>query len=333
MATKRRPIGGKWSYDTENRKPYPSKRTPPRIQFPDSCQYYREACDYVNQNFPHNPGNTPKMPYFPMNFDDSQQWLQNFLRIRFRDFGVYQDAIVAHEYFLHHSALTPMLNVGLILPGQVVSEALDFAESDQVPINSLEGFIRQILGWREYMRGLYLFKGRYQRTNNFWGFSRKMPEAFYHGSTGIKPLDNTIRKVLKTGYCHHIERLMVLGNFMLLCEIDPSEVYRWFMELFVDAYDWVMVPNVYGMSQYADGGIMSTKPYISGSNYLNKMSDYPNGPWRQIWDALFWRFIQEQQEYLATNPRMKLLVYQLDTMDKNRKKVLLRSAEDFLAGL
>jgi deoxyribodipyrimidine photolyase-related protein len=159
------------------------------------------------------------------------------------------------------------------------------ARAGRIPMNSLEGFIRQVIGWREFMHGIYQHRGVEIRNGNFWGFDRPLPSSFYDGTTGIPPVDRVIRQLLDDGYCHHIERLMVLGNFMLLCRIKPDDVYRWFMEMFVDSYDWVMVPNVYGMSQFADGGTFTTKPYISGSNYILKMSDEPKGEWCQIWDG------------------------------------------------
>ncbi|WP_223813557.1 FAD-binding domain-containing protein [Polaribacter sp. IC066] len=159
-----------------------------------------------------------------------------------------------------------MLNVGLITPKNIVEQSIIFAKTNNIPINSLEGFVRQIIGWREFMHGIYESRGSDERTRNFWGFTKKIPKSFYDGTTGIYPIDETIKKTLETGYCNHIERLMVLGNFMMLCEFDSDEVYRWFMELFIDSYDWVMVPNVYGISLFADGGLMATKPYISGSN-------------------------------------------------------------------
>ena len=155
-----------------------------------------------------------------------------------------------NDIILNHSVLTPMMNIGLITPDVVIDKALAYAKLHQVPLNSVEGFIRQIVGWREFIRGMYQSRGVYQRTHNFWAFKRSIPPSFYNGTTGIKPVDDAIKKVLHTGYCHHIERLMILGNIMVLCEFDPDHVYRWFMELFIDAYDWVMVPNVYGMSQF-----------------------------------------------------------------------------------
>ncbi|MCB0360220.1 MAG: hypothetical protein KDD44_11310, partial [Bdellovibrionales bacterium] len=175
--------------------------------------------------------------------------------------------------------------------------------------------------------------GRRQRCSNAWQHHRPIPAAFYSGTTGIVPVDSVIHQVLRSGYCHHIERLMVLGNFMMLCEIHPDHVYRWFMELFIDAYDWVMVPNVYGMSQHADGGLITTKPYISGSNYIRKMSNYPKGEWCQIWDGLYWRFIAKHQQEFGANPRMSMMVRQLNRMDCARKEAVLENAERFLASL
>ena len=161
------------------------------------------------------------------------------------------------------------MNVGLISPNQVINKAISYTKKNNIPLNSIEGFVRQIIGWREFIRGIYVSKGSEERTKNFWGFSKKIPNSFYTGETGITPIDSTIKKINDYAYCHHIERLMVLGNFMLLCEFDPDDVYKWFMEMFIDSYDWVMVPNVYGMSQFSDGGLMSTKPYISTVSYTH----------------------------------------------------------------
>jgi deoxyribodipyrimidine photolyase-related protein len=156
---------------------------------------------------------------------------------------------------------------------------------------------------------------------------------FWAGTTGIEPIDSTIKKILETGYCHHIERLMILGNFMLLCEFDPNEVYKWFMELFIDSYDWVMVPNVYGMSQFADGGIMATKPYISGSNYVLKMSNYKKGDWQETWDGLFWRFMHVHRSFFLQNPRLGMLISSFDKMPEQKQKMHLTNADHFLQTL
>ena len=202
------------------------------------------------------------------------------------------------------------------------------ANGKAVASDSTEGFIRQLIGWREFIRGIYIAKGSFERTNNYWGFKSKIPKSFYDGTTGIEPLDSSIKKVSDTGYIHHIERLMIVGNFMLLCEFDPDEVYRWFMEVSIDSFDWVMVPNVYGMSQFADGGMMSTKPYISSSNYILKMSDYKKGDWCEIWDALYWNFINENRDFFRKNPRTSMMINMYDKKSKEVKNNYLNIEKD-----
>jgi deoxyribodipyrimidine photolyase-related protein len=325
-----KPIGGKWTFDAENRMRYPKDKIPPVVSFPKMNEFYKEALEYTHKNFPENYGELNPTFLYPTTFEESKLWFHQFLITRFNEFGIYEDAIVAGENILNHSVLAPMLNIGLITPQFIVDETLKFAAENQIPLNSLEGFIRQIVGWREFIRAVYELKGSEERTRNFWGFNRKIPPSFWNGTTGIEPVDAVIRKVLKTGYCHHIERLMVLGNFMLLCEFDPDEVYRWFMEMFIDASDWVMVPNVYGMTQFADGGLMATKPYISGSNYLMKMSDFKKGPWQVVWDGLFWRFMHVHREFFLQNPRLGMLVKSFDKMPEQKQKMHLMNAENFL---
>lgn len=249
------------------------------------------------------------------------------------EFGDYEDAIVKSQSLLNHSLLSPLLNSGLLLPDLVLEKVVRFAKENDIPVNSTEGFVRQLIGWREFIRGMYECKGGFSRTKNFWGFHRKIPSSFYTGTTGVAPIDATIKKVLKTGYCHHIERLMVLGNFMLLCEFDPDEVYRWFMELFIDAYDWVMVPNVYGMTLFADGGTFATKPYIGGANYIRKMSDYPGGDWETTWNALFWNFVSKHSEFFRSNPRTGMMVTTYKRMSAEKKEHYSKSAATFLAKL
>ena len=328
-----KPEGEKWTFDAENRKKYPKNKNPPFIYFPETSAFWKEAITYTEENFKNNPGELSENPLYPITHQQSQDWLQQFFDYRFQDFGIYEDSIVEKEAFLNHSLLSPLLNSGLLKPIEVINQTLEFASKNKIPLNSLEGFIRQIIGWREFMHGMYLYKGGFSRTQNFFNFTRKIPKSFYDGTTGIPPIDETIKKVLKNAYCHHIERLMILGNFMLLCEFDPDEVYRWFMELFIDAYDWVMVPNIYGMSQFADGGTFATKPYLSGSNYIKKMSDYSSGDWDEIWDGLFWRFVDTQKEFFKTNPRVSMMYYSLQKMDETKKATHFKNAEDFLKTL
>lgn len=333
MDERNKPFGEKWTFDDENRLKYPKGKIAPKIEVLKANDFYIEAVEYTQKYFPDNYGIINSTAIYPTTFNESKVWLESFFKTRFSEFGPYEDAIVLNQNFLHHSVLTPMLNVGLLTPDYIIDQALDYASKHEIPLNSLEGFIRQIIGWREFIRAVYELKGSEERTKNYWGFTRKIPASFWNGTTGIKPIDDTIKKVLETGYCHHIERLMVLGNFMLLCEFDPDEVYRWFMELFIDSYDWVMVPNVYGMSQFADGGLMATKPYISGSNYLMKMSDYEKGNWQEIWDGLFWRFMNVHSDFFLSNPRLGMLVNTFKKMPKEKQEMHLNNANQFLNSL
>jgi deoxyribodipyrimidine photolyase-related protein len=302
-----------------------------RCRQPQALSYYLEAVAYTHTHFSENPGTLSDSPLYPTNFEEADRWLGDFLENRFHGFGPYEDSIVANESILHHSVLSPLLNAGLLEPGHVLERILAFAEQHDVPLNSTEGLVRQLLGWREFVRGVYEYRGRQQRTSNRLGHTRALPASFYDGTTGIPPIDQTIRKLLKTGYVHHIERLMVLSSFMNLCGFHPNAVYQWFMELFIDAYDWVMVPNVYGMALFADGGMMSTKPYVSGSNYIRKMSDYKPGDWENIWDALFWTFMDRHRPVFGKNPRLSVLMSHWDNMDPERKAMLVEQAEVFLS--
>ncbi len=324
------PVGGKWSFDTENRAKLPKSHLPPREPLARGDDYTREARSYITRLFSDNPGSLDHFRW-PVTRADAEAWLEQFIDERLENFGLYEDAISTDHAYIYHSAITPALNIGLLDPQDVIDRVM--ARSDRVPMNSLEGFIRQVIGWREFMHGIYQFRGTEIRNGNFWNFERPLPRSFYDGTTGIPPVDRVIRQLLDDGYCHHIERLMVLGNFMLLCRIKPDDVYRWFMELFVDSYDWVMVPNVYGMSQFADGGTFTTKPYISGSNYILKMSNEPKGEWCQIWDGLFWTFIGDYTPFFLKNPRLSMMARNWEKQSQEKKEAHRRAADEFLAAL
>lgn len=325
-----KPIGEKWSFDTENRKKLPKNiLIPKNITYENS--FTKEAVKYVELNFKNNLGELNFN--YPTTHLEAEKHLQYFIENKLNNFGDYEDAISIKEDIIFHSVLTPALNIGLLTPEQIISKVLDYHLLNPVPLNSLEGFIRQVIGWREFILGVYAKEGVKQRKSNYWDFSRQLPAQFYNGKTGIEPIDFTIKRLSKSAYSHHIERLMIIGNFMLLCEIHPDEVYRWFMEFYIDAYDWVMVPNVYGMSQYADGGLITTKPYISSSNYVLKMSDFPKGNWCEVWDGLFWRFIHTHYSKLQSNQRMSMMLRLIEKMDKNKLNAHLKVADDFLEKL
>lgn len=315
LMKKDKPIGGKYSFDTENRKKLPSTCNVPKIYRPKPNRFVEEALSYVERHFPDAVGDREAPFIYPTNFKEADQALEHFIQERLEKFGDYEDAISTKTSFVFHSVLSPLLNIGLLTPHQVIEAALN----SKAPLNSLEGFIRQILGWREFMRAMYLQRGNLDRTSNFFKHTKPLPKGFWDGTTGIEPVDYTIKSLLQLGYCHHIERLMVLGNYLLLTGTDPHAVYTWFMAYFVDAYDWVMVPNVYGMSQFANGGAYTTKPYFSGSNYLLKMSDYKKGEWCAVWDELFWGFLAKHRKYFEKNVRMRMLLSYLDKKQASAK--------------
>ncbi|MCH2177649.1 MAG: cryptochrome/photolyase family protein [Mariniblastus sp.] len=328
------PVGGQWSFDQDNRKKIPKRVLSgiPQLEPADHDLIDLAARDHVNQHFPDHPGSIDQLIY-PTSHEAARSWLNQFLHQRFALFGDYEDAIEQNECWLWHSVLTPMLNIGLLTPAAVLSAALEYGERSTIPLNSLEGFVRQVIGWREFMRATYEDLGATMRTTNHWNHQRSIPASFYDGTTGLLPIDDAIRRILDTGYCHHIERLMVLGGFMFLCEFDPDEIYLWFMEMFVDSYDWVMVPNVYAMSQHADGGLITTKPYFSGSAYVRKMSHYPKDDWCQIWDGLYWRWIWRHVDDLAKNPRWAMMCAMAKKMDPVKRSEHLQHADNFLSGL
>jgi len=316
----RNPIGGKWSFDSENRKKLPKKIiVPPRenIEFDNKILNYSK--NKINKYFNKNLGSTEGFN-FPITRLQAKKSFKDFLCNKLELFGTYEDAISKNNNFLFHGVITPYLNIGLMTPEEIIEDVIDFSKQNRVPINSLEGFIRQVIGWREFIRGIYIADGVKQRNSNFWNFKNNIPKSFYNANTGLMPLDNAINRSLKTGYTHHIERLMILGNIMVLLEINPQSVYNWFMEFFIDSYDWVMVPNIYGMSQFSDGGLMSTKPYISGSNYILKMSDYKKEDWSETWDALYWNFINKNRLFFKKNPRMSMMVSMYDKQLDRKKK-------------
>jgi deoxyribodipyrimidine photolyase-related protein len=210
---------------------------------------------------------------------------------------------------------------------------LKYAKEHTVSIASLEGFLRQIIGWREYMRAIYILEGKNIRSKNYFEANRNIPESFWNASTGIDPIDHTIRGALNTAYSHHIERLMVMGNFMNLCGFQPDQVHKWFMEMYIDAYDWVMVPNVYSMALYADGGVITTKPYISGSNYVLKMSDYKKGPWSEVWDSLFWNFVGKHYDVLQKEGRLGFVGVLYGKMSPEKISDYNDRAESFIENL
>lgn len=290
------------SYDKENRKPLPKNiNIPPPTNNSindNETDYVIEAKKYVDEIFPNNYGNTQNF-FFPITHATSRKFLLYFLKNKLDNFGNYQDAILKKNPFLFHSLLSSLLNIGLLTPKEVLDETIDYYKKNKstIKINNFEGFIRQLVGWREYERMLYQLYYDQLISSNYFNNKRKLNKNWYKGTTGIEPIDDTIKIAFDFGYLHHIQRLMVMLNFMNLCRIRPEDIYDWFMEFSCDSYDWVMIGNIYGMGYFNTDTM--TRPYLSTSNYITKMSDYKNnGEWNIIWDGLFYKFLIDNENKL-----------------------------------
>ena len=324
-----KPVGGKWSFDEENRK-----KLPRGIALPDkpkfTCDSDEALVQKIEEHFPDHPGTISGL-WMPITREHALSRLDEFLHFKFKDFGRYEDAIHSEDQFLFHSALSTSMNMGLLTPKEVVEKAIDFSERNDVPINSIEGFLRQVIGWREFIHGVYDTKRESQVKSNFWKHRGELTSHWYKGTTGIAPLDDVIKDCNQYAYTHHIPRLMIVANLMTLSRVHPDQVFNWFMEMFVDSADWVMVPNVYGMGTFADGGFFSTKPYICGSNYILKMSNYKRGPWCDLVDGLYWLFIQDNLEFFKGNPRLSIMTRALNKLDPKRKAEIFELAREFIS--
>jgi len=296
------PQGGKWSYDKENRSPFPknvSNIPSPTVSQRKHINIITEAVERANDEFPDNYGEcTVENFIYPITFDDADKWLAKFLKERFKNFGTFEDAAHSDIPFGWHSVISPMMNIGL-LPDNIIIDALMEYKS-KIPISSFEGFIRQVIGWRNYVWSIYVLDRKELVKANQYSSHEKVPyKQFWTATTGILPIDTIIQKIIKTAYAHHIERLMYLGTWLLINNISPQETYKIFMEWTIDAYEWVMIPNITMTSNNSDK--MMSRMYINSSNYILKMSNYPRGQWCQIWDDKYRKFILKHQTKLAKN--------------------------------
>lgn len=324
-----KPLFDKYSFDDENRKKLPKDiKICPTLAYDN--EFIKEAKAYCKRF--KSVGQIGDDFYYPTTFDEASLQLDYFLKEKFENFGTYQDAITkeTNQYFLFHSNISSSLNIGLLDLNELINKIVVF----DAPYNAKEGFIRQIIGWREFMLRVYEDDGVILRNSNFFEFKNSMPKKILEAKSGIKILDDSIKKLHLTAYNHHIERLMILGNIFVLLEIKPNDVYLFFMKYYIDAYDWVMVGNVYGMSGFSDGGSITTKPYIASSNYLLKMSDYDkNENWCNILDALYWRFLYIHSHKFDKNPRMKMQIALLNKMNKEKLDRHLKIADDFIKNI
>ena len=322
-----KPRGGKWSYDSENRKKLPKNFQIPNIPQIQETNHTKKLKDIVTKKFSKHPGDIKNF-WIPTTQKDAEKWLNFFIKNKLNLFGDYEDAVDKDNNILFHSALSPLINLGLLTPLQIIKEIKKVEK--KIKINSFEGYFRQIGGWREFIRGIYQNYDKNLEKNNFFNHNNFFKNSWYEGTTGLVPLDHSIKNSINYGWTHHIERLMILANLMNLCEIKPKEVYNWFMEMNMDSSDWVMMPNVYGMGLFSDGGIFSSKPYICGSSYIMKMMNFKKGEWNDVMDGLYWRFINKNRNFFLKNPRLSMMVRIFDKMKIERKNYILNEAEKFI---
>jgi deoxyribodipyrimidine photolyase-related protein len=336
-----KPEGGKWNYDHDNRKPPPGSIDGGPMQFaPDDT--VEEVLDLVARRFGNNFG-TLRPFWFATDTGQARTALAHFIKTALPHFGDFQDAMMVGERFLYHSIVSMYLNAGL-LGWREICDAAEQAYCDgHAPLNAVEGFIRQIIGWREYMRGIYFREGPDYTRRNTLNHHRKLPGFYWDGETRMTCLSEAITQTREEAYAHHIQRLMVTGNFALLAGIDPHEVHEWYLAVYADAYEWVEAPNVIGMSQFADGGVVGSKPYVSGGNYINKMSDYCKGCAYDVkvktgeggcpFNYLYWAFLDRHKDRFGKNPRMAQMYRTWMRMADEKRTDTLESAEFFLRKL
>lgn len=336
------PEGGQWNYDSENRKALPKHLAiPPRRSFaPDAIT--RDVMMLVGQRFTDNFGDLGSFGW-AVTREDALEALRHFITNCLPQFGNYQDAMKSGEDMLFHAVLSPYLNIGLLGPGEVCAAVLDAYHKGAAPLQAVEGFIRQILGWREYVRGIYWLQMPSYAQTNFFSAGRPLPEFYWTGETDMKCLRETIEATRRNAYAHHIQRLMLTGNFALLAGIAPTQVEEWYLSVYADAFEWVELPNTHGMALHADGGVLGSKPYVASGAYIDRMSDYCAGcaydPKMKIgsktcpFNYLYWHFLIASEARLKSNPRMAMPYRTLARMTDERRRQIIQQAQEFLGRL
>lgn len=336
------PLGGAWNFDAENRKSLPKNHIPPKRKrfMPDAIT--QDVIALVSARFKHHYGAIEPFGW-AVTRADALKSLDDFLKQGMASFGDYQDAMQQGEPFLYHALISPYLNVGLLTAREVCARVDRLARQDKIPLNAAEGFIRQIIGWREYVRGLYWLKMPTYAMANALGAQRRLPEFFWTGETTMNCLRQCLGDTLQNAYAHHIQRLMVIGNFALLAGLEPKAVAEWYLAVYADAFEWVELPNVSGMALFADGGVMASKPYAASGAYIDRMSDYckgcayspkeRTGPQACPFNYLYWDFLSRNADQLSRNPRMGMPYKNLRAMDDAKRKAIARDAAAFLSAL
>ena len=336
------PVGGQWNFDHDNRKRLPDDVTPPAPKSFSPNDLTQKLLATVTDDFPDAIGTVDTFGW-AVTRQDAQEALDHFITHRLPKFGDYQDAMTVKSPTVYHSLISPYINVGLLLPDEVCRAAEQAYYDGMAPLNAVEGFIRQILGWREYVRGLYWFMGPDYGKDNYFKAERPLPDFFWTGDVPMNCLHQAIGETLENAYGHHIQRLMVIGNFALLTGLDPKEVCDWYLGVYIDAFEWVELPNTFGMALYADGGVMASKPYAASGKYIDRMSDYcaecqfsprkNTGPDACPFNALYWHFLDRNADKLGKNPRLGMPYRNWARMKDDTKRDLITQADMFLRQL
>ncbi len=336
------PVGGHWNLDAENRRALPSRLPVPARLRPAPDAATRAVIDLVARCFPEGFGDLEPFGW-AVTREGALGILDDFLRTCLPSFGDYQDAMRHGAPFLFHSTISPYLNVGLLLPREVCEGAEAEFRAGRAPLNAVEGFVRQVLGWREYVRGMYWHLGPDYHATNALGATRPLPAFYWTAETPMRCIADTVTQTQRHAYAHHIQRLMVTGNFAMLAGVRPAEVEAWYLAVFADAFEWVELPNTHGMATWADGGIIASKPYAASGAYIDRMSDYcggcrydvkaKSGPTACPFNYLYWAFLIRNEGVLKGNPRMAMPYRTLGTWDADRRAAVVNEADAFLNGL
>ncbi len=337
-----KPEGGQWNFDSENRKPAKGDLLmpqPPRFSLDEITQ---ECIAMTLRIAPDNFGDIEPF-WFAVTAEQAEQALDYFLAHALPQFGETQDAMLMDQKFLHHAVLSPYINIGLLDPLHVCRRVEEEYHKGRVPLASAEGFVRQIIGWREYIRGIYWLKMPDYAEVNALNATRPLPAFYWTGETDMNCVSHAVKQTREEAYAHHIQRLMITGNFALIAGLDPVQVHEWYLAVYADAYEWVELPNTIGMALHADGGLLGSKPYAASGNYINKMSDYcktcrydvkqRTGPEACPFNALYWDFIARHKDRFSKNPRMGNITRGYDKFDEAEKQRIAQSAGKFLDGL
>ncbi|PPR09051.1 MAG: (6-4) photolyase [Alphaproteobacteria bacterium MarineAlpha11_Bin1] len=334
-----KPEGGKWNFDKENRKPASENLSMQRPLSVAPDKITDEVLTLVEKRFPNNFGELRPF-WFAVTRNEALKALDSFIRHALPSFGDFQDAMLDGEPFLFHSALSQYINAGLLDPLEVCRRVEAAWYSGTAPLNAVEGYIRQIIGWREYVRGIYWLKMPKYTDHNFFGAKRPLPSFYWTGKTDMACIRAAINQTRDEAYAHHIQRLMVTGNFAMLAGVDPKELHKWYLAVYADAYEWVEAPNVIGMSQFADGGLVASKPYAASGNYINKMSNHCRSCRFQVnqktgadacpFNSLYWDFLVRNRDKLSSNPRLGNAYRTWAKMSEKKRKAYRETAQETL---